>query len=352
MKLKVGFVGLQHGHSKGHFRELELMDDVESIHVVGEDEAAVAEIRSRPKVAAASTNLDDLLRRDDVPVVLVMKRNDESVPTMLRVVESGKHVVADKPAARTADEMARLVDAANRRNLIVGVYYQSRYSPENAQAARLRREGALGDLMSAEIRQLTTSVQLRNASSWVFQKQLAGGGMLHWLGCHSIDFLRYVTGQEIVEVAAVVGTTSGAPIDVEDVAALSLRLSGGAVATIHVGYVIQGRRPDYLDQTYDTYFGMRGTLGRVWTDDGPGDVTLKLQTMAPGYNHAKLHTYSYKLPQSEAYAGPYGMDFLRGFFTAALEGGRPPVTGEDGLKVLQVVEAAYRSSETGRTVKL
>ena len=77
-----------------------------------------------------------------------------------------------------------------------------------------------------------------------------------------------------------------------------------------------------------------------------------LESTAPGWDHARRHTFAYGLPQSDAYAGVFGMDFLRAFFRAALEGGRPPVTGEDALQVLRIVEAAYRSSATGRTVDL
>jgi predicted dehydrogenase len=352
MKLKVGLIGLAHPHAAGHLRELELLDDVEAIYVADADAAALAGVRDRPKVAATFADLDALLGRDDVPVLVVLRRNDESVPAMLRAVEAGKHVIADKPAARTADELARLLDAAARRGVLVSVYYQNRWSPEYRQAARLREAGALGRLLSAEMRMVTTAVALRNPGGWLFSKAAAGGGILHWLGCHAIDLLRFVSGEEVTTVSALVGTLSGEAIDVEDVATVSLRLSGGALATLHAGYLIAGGTPGYLSATYDQYFGVRGTLGRLWTQPGADDLTLVLESTAPGWDHARRHTFAYRLPQSDAYAGVFGMDFLRAFFRAALEGGRPPVTGEDALKVLRIVEAAYRSSATGRTVDL
>jgi predicted dehydrogenase len=248
--------------------------------------------------------------------------------------------------------MARLLESAARRGVLGSVYYQNRWSPQYRQAARLRHAGALGRLMSAELRMVTTAVALRDPRGWLFNKATAGGGILHWLGCHSIDLLRFVSGEEVTAVTAMVATLSGEAIDVEDVATLSLRLSSGALATLHAGYLIAGGPAGYLGGTYDQYFGLRGTLGRLWTPPGADEPALVLESLAPGWDHARRHTFAYSLPQSEAYAGIFGMDFLRGFFRAALEGGQPPVTGEDALKVLQIIEAAYQSSATGRTITL
>ena len=352
MKLKVGIVGLSHPHAPGHLRTLELMDDVEAIYLVEEDPAILERFKDRQKVAGAFTELDDLLRRDDVPVLEVLKRNDEAVPVMMRVIEAGKHVISDKPAARTADELAPLLDAAAKKNLVVSVHYTNRWNPEYEQVRHLRQSGALGRLVSAEFRVITTSVRSRNPRHWLFSKKLAGGGILHWLGCHQIDMLRYVSGEEVTAVSAICRTLSGEDIDVEDVATVSLSLSGGALATIHAGYMIQGGSKGDILPSYDVPFGLRGTLGRIWLESGPGDTKLTLQSVAPGWDHAGHHTFSYTMHGSEAYGGRYGIDFVRAIFRAALEGGKPPVTGEDALKVLQIVEAAYKSSETGRTVTL
>jgi predicted dehydrogenase len=354
LNLKVGMLGLTHPHARLQLRGLELMDDVEAIYIVEEDASLLAQARDRPKVAGTFTQLDALLRRDDVPVLMVMKPSYETLPLVQRALAAGKHVMGDKPMVRTADEMARLVETAAQKNVLVGVFYCYRWRPQNQRFARLRHEGALGDrLLSAEVRMVTTSVTLRDPRSWLFQKELAGGGVLHWLGCHEIDWLRHVTGEEVTAVSAMVGTLSGEVVDVEDVATISMRLSGGALATLHTGYMITGGAPGYEGTAYDTYHALRGNLGLAWT--GPGtneDQDVLLESSAPSWNHAIRHTFSYRLPKSDAYAGVYGMDFLRAFFRAALEGSEPPITGEDNLKTLRVIEAAYLSSATGRMIRL
>jgi predicted dehydrogenase len=352
MRINVGLVGLTHPHTHGHLRELELMDDVAAIYVAEEDAALLAEVQGRPKVAGGFSTLDDLLRRDDVPVLVLMKRNYEAAPAALRALAAGKHVIGDKPLVRTADEMAGLVDVAARHNVLLGVFYCYRWSPRNRQILRLREAGALGRILSAEMRMVTTSVAVGDPRGWVFKRELAGGGILHWLGCHEIEWLRYVTGEEVTAVVAMVRTVSGEAIDVEDLAAVSFSLSGGGLATLHNGYLLIRNRLGYDYDRYDPYHALRGTHGRLWTEVGRQDETVILESAAPGWDHAQRHTFAYTLPASDAYAGVFGMDFLRAFFRAALEGGPPPAAGEDNLKVLQIVEAAYRSSETGRAIAL
>ena len=83
-----------------------------------------------------------------------------------------------------------------------------------------------------------------------------------------------------------------------------------------------------------------------------GDLNLVLESMAPDFDHASRHHFSYTLPRRENYGGVFGQDFTRAFFRAALEGSPPPVTSHDALRVLQIIEAAYESSATGRTVDL
>ena len=98
--------------------------------------------------------------------------------------------------------------------------------------------GAIGRLLSVELRMVTTQVGMRNPESWLFDREQAGGGILAWLACHWLDAFRYVTGEDIVRVQAEVATLGGEAIDVEDTAVLAFRTSGGAVGSLHVGYLL------------------------------------------------------------------------------------------------------------------
>ena len=155
--------------------------------------------------------------------------------------------MAEKPMARTVAETADIVAAAAQNQVQLGICYQNRYHPLVQQARDFYQQGLLGDLMTVEIRQLTTQVQHRLSTPWMFQHQHAGGGMLAWLGCHYLDLMHYVIDDDVVAVSAEVATRGGTEIDVEDVAALTLRFRSGAVGTLHVGYTLALKGARYGD---------------------------------------------------------------------------------------------------------
>ena len=353
MKLNVGMIGLTHPHAPAHLQTLIAMDEVEKIYLAEEDPDVLQSFSDHEKIAGTYDTTDPILSDKNVPIVEVLDRTDRAPSLMIDALNAGKHIITDKPAARTASELKPVVELAESKGLIFSVHYKNRWNPEIQQSRMLRLGGALGRIVSTEISMITTSVKTRNPKHWLFNKNIAGGGMLHWLGCHQIDLIRYVTGEEIVSVVASCKTLSGEDIDVEDVVAVTLGLSQGGIATIHAGYVVKGSasKADVVPRI-EIPLSVRGTLGQMWIESGVGDKTLTLQSVASGWDSVAHHRYSYTDRTSKAYGGVSGIDFVRQMFKAAFEGAELPVSGRDALVVLQVMDAAYESSDTGRRVDL
>jgi predicted dehydrogenase len=235
--VSAALLGVEHPHSLAHLRTLQQLPEVERIYLWDESEEALARVSKElpEKVAGTFTNLDELLAREEIYFVLAAVRNDLGLSILTRCFEAGKHVMAEKPVGRNAAETMVVLEAARKAERNLGVMYQNRSNPVVQEARRIVSSGALGDLMTVEMRMITTAVRFRNPQHWLFSKEKAGGGMLSWLGCHYIDLMRYMTGEEIVSVQAEVATRSGEAIDVEDVAVLSMRLQSGAVASLLLG---------------------------------------------------------------------------------------------------------------------
>jgi predicted dehydrogenase len=214
-------------------------------------------------------------------------------------------------------------------------------------------QGILGTLISAELRMLTTQVRFRDPDYWLFKKKHSGGGMLAWLGCHYVDMVRHVTGEEIVSVSAEVATRNGEDIDVEDVAVLSFRLASGAVGVMHVGYVMALSGGGYHNiGGYDTYVGLNGQRGRLhWSSDGT-PTQLRVESDHPEWSAAPKRQFDFTLSSSPAYGGVHGETFVQDFLRATWGEGDVPASGKDALQVARVVEAAYESSESGRRVQI
>ncbi len=87
----------------------------------------------------------------------------------------------------------------------------------------------------------TSSVAVRDPANALFDPVASGGGILSWLGVHDIDALLWLSGESIVEVAAMTGAVGHPALAVEDVASVAVRFAGGAVGTIAHAYALPAR---------------------------------------------------------------------------------------------------------------
>lgn len=353
--INAALLGIEHPHSLAHLRTLQALPEVESIYLWDENEAALAAaVESQgAKVAGTYTDLDQLLARDDIFFVIAAIRNDLGPDIFIRTLESGKHLMAEKPIGKTAADTQKVIDVAERTGLQLGVCYQNRANPVVQEARNLISADAIGTLMSVEMRMITTQVQFRNPKHWLFNRKQSGGGILSWLGCHYIDLMRYMTGDEVVSVSAEVATRSGEDIDVEDSAVLSLRFRSGAVGSLHAGYMLALSGGGYHNKAgYDTYVGLNGQGGRIhWSALG-GPTSLALESTHPDFAGAPIRSIDYSLGQSPAYGGVSGEQFIRAFIHAAQGKGQAIASGYDALQAARIIDAAYESSETGNRINI
>ncbi|MBI4550751.1 MAG: Gfo/Idh/MocA family oxidoreductase [Candidatus Latescibacteria bacterium] len=352
-KVKVGLIGVNHPHARAHLRTLQLLDEVESVVAWDEGERVLALLKQDmgQKLETTVTALDKFLARPDVPIVVILAPNNRNPDLVIRAAGAEKHVISEKPGAANSADMSRILNVVRHAGVRLSFYYQWRFHPISRDIRNLIAQGALGRLMSIEARMVTSQVRFRDPSHWLFKKGTAGGGILSWLGCHWIDLLRFLVQDEVEAVSAFVGTLNGEAIDVEDTATVSMRFTNGALATLHAGYLLPRSVSGYTGATYDTYLAIRGLDGYV-TWSPMEEPVLRAESVTPGWVDAPRREFKYSLSSSEAYGGTYGMAFVRQFIRSALYKETPPNTGDDALRVLRIIEAAYQSSATGQTVKV
>ena len=352
--ITAAIIGVTHPPGLAHMRTLQALPEVERIFVWDEDEESLAKaIESQPaKVAGSFTNYAELLRQEDIFCAIASLRNDVCPDLCIAALEKGIHVMAEKPIGRSAAEVQRVVDAADSAGVQLSVCYQNRYSPLYHEMRTLIGQGVLGPLMSVEMRMLTTQVKFRRPGHWLFNKKIAGGGMLSWLGCHYIDMMRYITQDEIVSVSAQVATRSGEDIDVEDVAVLAVELASGAIGSLHVGYVLSMSGSGFQNSGYNNYLGVYGRMGRLYWGRPEAPNTIFMESSHPAWNRAPQREFTMLPAESPAYGGVAGEEFIRRFIQAAQGEGEAPTTGRDALQVARIIDAAYESSRTGRRIEI
>ncbi len=349
-------LGATHPHASHHLASLQASPHVNKIAVFDPDKGAARSMieRDETKIANLHDELGALFRDESVHFAIANMRNDQNAAVCEQALRAGVHVLSEKPIAINAAEVARVANLAKETGLKLGVMYTNRYSAPVQEMRRCVQDGVLGRITGCEARVITSQVQFRDPTHWLFDVKKSGGGILSWLGCHYLDMLRFVTGDEVTCVFAHTATLSGEAISVEDVAAVSLRFRSGAVASLHAGYELPFSAAGYSSAAYDSFFAIRGTDGVAWqSSKKPG--SLSVQSKHPAWHAAPQRTFEYvpiDTDNPKGYGGAAGLDFLDRFIASTRGNGDPPATGDDALAVARIVEAAYESNQSGRSVEL
>ena len=189
-------------------------------------------------------------------------------PDVIRpLLAAGVHVMAEKPACVNVEQFEELAGLADANGAHLMLALDNRISPSVADARRIIQSDGIGDLYAVRAVQVDdqTRIQLRlDDPDWTFQKKLAGGGHLSWLGIHRLDMLSYLVGEDIVEVSAMTAVAGGAPIDVEDLGIVTFKFAGGALGVLFSGYL--------MDQKGHNGFTVYGSEGWVRAHEGEADA--------------------------------------------------------------------------------
>ena len=359
-QLVVGAIS-SHGHELGHVSVLDQLEEVGEIHVcAATDLVDVEELAGESgRVVGKYTSVDALLARSDLDAVIMCARPDHAPPIMEKVVSAGLPVLYDKPASTRSGDLRKVAELARQKSVTAGAMLQWRYHPMTLSLKRALAKGALGDVMTIEGKMLNGLLQYRDTSTYTFDPEKAGHGILSWLGCHCLDLVLYLMEERVVEVMAMVGNLNPEKVEVEDTGFLILKFESGRMGTFQAGYHLLGGRA-----TYDFYIGMRGTEGfailpylepQMETSGGSEveqTATYSLFSEARGWNTGGVRKERFAIPHSPVYGGVMAEELFRDFFDAARSGAPAPAPIEDSVHMLEIIEAAKASSATGRGVRI
>jgi predicted dehydrogenase len=250
------------------------------------------------------------------------------------MAQAGVHLLIEKPLSSSLEGVVDLIRTCKERNSVLMSGYNLRFSPSLQRFQELLGEGITGELLSVrcEVGQYLPSWRPESdyRKGVSARKELGGGALLEL--SHEIDYLRWIFG-EVEWIRATLSQQSELEIDVEDSAHLTMAFfpnSGGRqlVGTLNLDLI----RHDHTRTC--TVIGETGTLR--W-NGLTGEVEL-FKEGAPGWK--KLYTHQ---PQRDETYRAEWQDFVD-----SIQGKRIPfVTGVDGLRVLEIIEAARISANTG-----
>lgn len=302
---------------------------------------------------------EDAVARRDVDVVIVAVPPDLHHDVVIAALGAGKHVLCEKPLARTTAEAVEMVSAAERAGTVALTGFNLRYAPSLLQARRMMDERACGDVHHVTGRYFQDFARDPSRPlSWRYQAARGGSGALADIGSHLFDLARSLAG-EITSVSGARRTVvserrdadgSPARVDVDDYAAVLARFSSGAYGTFEVSRVATGRK----NQLAIEIDGSDGSLAFDWERSNelryfsardPGDRQGFRRIVAgPAFP-----AYPAPLPVSGV-----GVGFRETFVVqlaelARMAGGAPRgvavATFDDGLRVCVLVDAILAAIE-------
>jgi predicted dehydrogenase len=282
----------------------------------------------------ATADWRDVICQPNVDAVVVSTFNAELAKVAAYALEKGKHVLCEKPLARTAREAQRVVDLAAERELTLKAGFNNRFHPHIAEAKRLVEEGFLGDPHFARI-VLGNGGRPGLRSEWRASSALAGGGALLDLGVHAFDLLRWFTG-DVAHVTAETARCDWPDDAVEDNVFAILRGRTGIVASVHVSWTQWRNR---------FRFELHGARGHILIR-GLGRATYGAPRLVVGCRDADGGPPAEEVRHFPAEDVSWQAEWRE--FTAAVAEGRAPLgDGADALAVLRMVDAAYASGAPG-----
>ncbi len=342
--LRIAFLGVDHPHGAA-WRELlrNFPQELGISALVPGFGGATTSLEESLVDVPRYANVDELLDRAEFDAAVICLPNDESPVVAAALAAAGKHILVEKPAARTAADWQPVVAAVRSGGVAFQSGYMWRYDHGAERLKAMLREQRFGRLISVEMTFVTSDVRRRGLDHYLFDRTICGGGFFNWLACHNLDLLFYLTTQTIVGVTARTDVFGGTPTDVEDGGAVILDLAGGGMATLIGGYWI----PRWAGENHWT---LRGTERWVHWRPTEGSGVLEIHGPQPQW-HAMEETFRLPVDNTPGYGGYRGLQLIRDWLDAIRTGAPCRNTPASTLATLELLDAIYTASSEGRHVE-
>lgn len=272
---------------------------------------------------------DQIADNKDIDLVYITLPNGMHKEYVIRAARAGKHVVVEKPMAITAAECEEMIAACKKAGVQLAVGYRLHFEPYNMEMMRLGQQKVYGEVryVEAGLGYNTTNIDL---ADWHLNPKLSGGGCLQNLGVYCIQGARYVTGLEPVAVTAQFGEKLFPEVfkDVEESVHWKMEFANGTIAScvtsssFQIDRLFASAESNFFELTPAISYGpfKGGTRDTEFDFPQTNQQQVQIDSLAPYFLNNK------PLPEH--------------------------ISGLEGLKDLQVIDAVYKAARTGERISL
>ena len=324
--IRMGFIGCG-GNASGHIGRTLEIPEVEIVGLCDVSEESIGRARERNPGAAELPIFGDykeLLEKVEMDAVQISTPHTLHFDQIMDSLDRGLHVLTEKPMVCSVDHARQVIARAEEVGKVLMVAYQRHLMPQFRYVRNQIMAGELGKIQFISALQ-DQAWYKGTTGTWRQQLALSGGGQLNDSGSHLLDIILWMTGLEVEQIQAYMENFES---EVDINSALSIRFRNGAMGNISV----VGNSP----------------TGGMWED-----ITIWGSKAVVYMRQGKI---TIKTAQSNEAYEPTGLPGAtspdRNFVDAILGRDQVQVLPVCGLRVIELTEAAWKSAETGRPVKV
>jgi predicted dehydrogenase len=326
--VRIGMLSFAHGHADSYAAALAKLPGVQLAGIYDDDPMRgqhAAEMYATTFYTEATTLLDQSLDG-----VIICSENVLHAPLVQLAASKTRNILCEKPIATTIADGQAMIDRCHKAGTKLQIAFPVRFAPSFQQLKQMLDRQEVGKVYS---------VKCTNHGSmpggWFCNPILSGGGAVIDHTVHVIDLLRWFWHSEVVEVYAEIGTKLLHPdIDIDDAGLLSFRLANGIHGTLDTSW---SRPPSYP----------------TWGDVKIEVVGEKGVITVNGLNqHLSVSSERWGKTRWVGWGSDMDFGLIADFIETIRTGRAPLISGEDGLRALEVALAAYESAASHQPVTL
>lgn len=331
------------GHiAKTHAKAISEIKEAKVIAVYSKDIESCREFASENKIPYVYDKYEDLLKNKEIDIVDILTPSGLHADMAIEAALAGKHVIIEKPIDISLKKADLMIKTCKESRVKLSVISQHRFDLSTNILKKSIMENKLGKLVLADAHiKWSRNQQYYDKGEWRGTWSMDGGGVLMNQGIHIIDLLLYLMG-EVESTYAICDTVAHKRIEVEDVAAATIRFKNGALATISATTGAYPWLPTSLEIN-----GTKGT-GKIENDQlSFFEIEDKKyqQDISKNFNSVNQSC-------KDSYKHISHRNQIQDMIDAIKQDREPLVNGQEGRRALELVLAIYDSAKNNKVVYL
>ncbi len=345
-KVRWGVIGAGGIADRRTIPGLMLAKNAELVAVMEVNMELAEKCRKKWNCKRAYDNEADLLNDPEVDAVYIASPVFLHKKQAMAAADAKKHILIEKPLAMTAEEGQEVVDYCKEKGVLIAAGLMMRFGTYVQEMKKAIAEGKIGKPVSGYAQFTCWYPDIPGA--WRQSKQYGGGGAMLDMGVHCIDLMQYILGTKVKDVAGFNDTLSF-NYEVEDSSSVLMRMENGVQCVVQSNFNIADDAAKWRIEIF-------GEEGHLIGDNVIGQVDGgTLDAVFLGKQGAYDAQQDKKVVQNTDINVEFGNTYTReieSFSNSILTGAPLEVPAEDAVQVQKVMEAAYRSNDESKIIKL